>query len=226
MKKYHCCAIIPALNEENTLEKVLQDTKQYVQEIIVIDDGSTDNTFQIAQKYAYVIKHEQPQGYDQSLNDGFKAAQEHGADIIITLDADGQHLAEDIPTLINPIILGEADVVVGKRPYRARLMETVFAHYIQRFEYGISDPLCGMKAYNIKIYNEIGFFDTITSIGTQLALTVCKTASKRGYKVKEVPIQLQKREDTPRFGRKLKANYKLLKAYLRVRRYLGGLSKN
>jgi|SRR3989344_3823587 len=218
-KEYLCCAIIPALNEENTLEKILLDTQQYVQEIIVIDDGSTDNTLKIAQKYAYVIKHERPQGYDQSLNDGFKMAQERGADIVITLDADGQHLAEDIPSLINPLIRGEADVVVGKRPYRARLMEHIFAYYSQCFKYKFSDPLCGMKAYRIKVYTTIGYFDTIGSIGTQLVFT----ASKKGYKISEIPIQLQKRNDTPRFGKKLNANYKLLKAYLRLINYLNTL---
>jgi len=209
-----CCAIIPALNEEKTIETVLKGIKLYVQDIVLIDDGSNDNTAKIAAKYAYVVKHKTNQGYDESLNDGFTTAKERGADIIITLDADGQHLAEDIPLLINPILQGEADVVIGKRPYRARFMEHVFAYYGRR--YGISDPLCGMKAYNIKVYNKIGFFDNITSIGTQLALT----ASKQGYKVKEVPIQLNKRADTPRFGRKIRANIKLFFAYLRLKRYL------
>ena len=73
-----------------------------------------------------------------------------------------------------------------------------------------------MKAYSIKVYNDIGFFDTITSIGTQLAFM----AYKKGYRIKEVSINLRKRKDTPRFGRKLKANYKLFKAYLRLTKYL------
>lgn len=208
----HCYVIIPALNEERTLERVLLGIIKYVPNIIVIDDNSSDLTGMIAKKYAYVIKHEQNCGYDQSLNDGFQLAKEKEANVIITMDADGQHLEEDLPKMIDPILSGEAEVVVGKRPYPARFMETVFARYGR--QYGINDPLCGFKAYSIKIYEEIGFFDTITSIGTQLALT----ASKKGYKVIEIPIQLNKREDVPRFGRKLKANLKLFLAYLRVRK--------
>ena len=212
--KYKTFAIIPALNEEKTIELVLKGIKNYVDGIILVDDGSKDNTAKLSEKYAHIIKHSLNQGYDQSLNDGFKAAKEIGANIIITLDADGQHLAEDIPNLINTIIKEEADLVIGKRPYKARFMECIFGYYGKR--YGINDPLCGMKAYNIKVYNEIGFFDNINSIGTQLALT----ASKRGYVVKEFPIQLNKRKDIPRFGRKIEANYKLFRAYLRLIKYL------
>ena len=214
VKKTKVIAVIPALNEENTLAIVLQSITNHVNDIIVVDDGSVDDTAKIAAKYAYIVKHQKNCGYDHSINDGFKAAKERGAEIIITLDADGQHLAADIPLLVNPIIAGEADVVIGRRPYQARFMESVFARYGKK--YGINDPLCGMKAYSIKVYNDIGFFDTITSIGTQLAFM----AYKKGYRIKEVSINLRKRKDTPRFGRKLKANYKLFKAYLRLTKYI------
>lgn len=218
-KKYQdCFIIIPALNEENTLENVLFGISKYIPNIIVVDDCSKDKTREIAERYALVIRHDQNKGYDQSLNDGFKLAREKGAKVIVTMDADGQHFAEDLPKMIGPVLSGEADIVVGRRPYPARFMETIFARY--GWQYGINDPLCGFKAYSIKVYEEIGFFDTIKSIGTQLAFT----ASRKGYRVKEVPIQLRKRQDVPRFGRKLKANFKLFLAYLRVKKYLS--SKN
>ncbi len=76
-----------------------------------------------------------------------------------------------------------------------------------------------MKAYSIKVYNDVGFFDNITSIGTQLIFT----ALKKGYRIKEVKIKLKKRKDVPRFGRKLKANFKLLRALLRLKKYLRGM---
>ena len=210
-------AVMPALNEENTIELVLKKTKKYVDEIIVVDDCSTDRTPKISDKYAVIIKHKENKGYDKTIDDGFKLAKKRKADIIITLDADGQHFPEDIPKLINPIKKKEADIVTGKRPYNARLMEEIFAKFGKKK--GISDPLCGMKAYNIKVYNDLGCFDNFTSIGTQLIFT----ALKKDYKIKEVLIKLRKRKDTPRFGRKLKANFKLLKALLRLKRYLRGL---
>ncbi len=207
-------AVIPALNEEKTIESVLKKTKKYVDEIIVVDDCSKDKTAKIAEKYAYVIKHNKNEGYDKSIDDGFKLAKKRKAEIIITLDADGQHFPEDIPRLIKHIKNKNADIVAGKRPYNARLMEQIFANFGKKL--GIEDPLCGMKAYSIKVYDDIGFFDKISSIGTQLLFT----ALKRGYKIKNIKIKLNKRKDVPRFGRKLKANFKLLRALLRLKRYL------
>jgi glycosyltransferase involved in cell wall biosynthesis len=207
-------AIIPALNEEKTIEFILKDTKKYTDEIIVVDDCSTDKTANISKKYASIISHKRNYGYDKSIDDGFKLAKNKKAGIIITLDADGQHFPEDIPKLIGPIKDKEADIVTGKRPYNVRFMEQIFANFGRKRN--ISDPLCGMKAYNIKVYEDVGFFDNITSIGTQLIFT----ALIKGYNIKEVAIKLKDRKDTPRFGIRFKANFKLLKAYIRLKRYL------
>ncbi len=212
--KSRVIAVIPALNEEKTIGRVLSSVNDYVDEIIVIDDGSKDNTAKISGEYASVIKHSKNRGYDNSLNDGFKLAKSKGADIIITLDADGQHLADDISNMVNPIINKEADVVVGKRPYKARFMEHIFANFGKKK--GITDPLCGMKAYKTEVYKDVGFFDCIKSIGTQLVFV----AFKKGYKIKEIPIKLKKRKDSPRFGKRLKANFKLFCAFMRLKRYL------
>lgn len=208
-------AVIPALNEEKTLKKLLPEVKKYVDEIILIDDFSKDNTSKIARKYARVIKNEKNMGYDACLDKGFKLADKLGAKIIITLDADGQHLPEDIPKFLSPILNENSDLVVGKRPYKARFMEYLFSKYASK-KIGISDPLCGMKSYNSKIYKDIGFFDNITSIGTQLLFL----SSKKGYKIKEVPIHLKKRVDHSRFGNQIKGNLKLFKALIRLDKYL------
>jgi glycosyltransferase involved in cell wall biosynthesis len=216
--KLRVIAVIPALNEEHTLGAVLKETKRYVDDIVVVDDASTDRTAQVARAYATVITHQTNKGYDASLNDGFLRARKSGADIIITLDADGQHLPSDIPRLIGPIKEGTSDVVVGKRPYPARIMESAFGRYGKRF--GISDPLCGMKAYRATVYDALGTFDSITSIGTQLTFF----AQLKGYRVSEIPIQLKMRRDTPRFGRRIRANVKLFSALMRLRRYVKTLS--
>ena len=74
IKKKIIIAVIPALNEEKTIENVLINTKKYVDKIILVDDGSTDNTAKISEQYANVIRHSKNQGYGKSINDGFELA--------------------------------------------------------------------------------------------------------------------------------------------------------
>jgi glycosyltransferase involved in cell wall biosynthesis len=208
-------AVIPALNEEDTIRKVLSGLRKEVSEIIVVDDGSKDKTAEIALKEgAIVLSHETNKGYDKSIDDGFALAAKRGTDIILTFDADGQHNPEDIPLLIAPILSGKADLVVGRRPYKARITEHLFA-MLSRKKAGIDDPLCGLKAYDIKVYKDIGYFDRLSSIGTELMFR----AKKRGYRIMQMDIKLNKREDTPRFGRKLKANWKIFKAIVKTSLY-------
>jgi glycosyltransferase involved in cell wall biosynthesis len=201
-------AVIPALNEERTLPGVLAALKPYTDEIIVVDDGSGDRTAQLArQGQAVVLSHSIRKGYDRSIDDGFALAAERGATVIFTFDADGQHVASDIPGIVGPILEGRADVVVGRRPRHARVAEHLFALLSRRMA-GVDDPLCGMKAYSVEVYRDVGYFDRISSIGTQLTFS----AKKRGYRVAQRDITVRKRADVPRFGRRLKANWKILLA--------------
>lgn len=209
-------AIIPAFNEEKTISKVINGLNKYTNNIIIIDDASTDSTGLLAkQNGAIVLKHETNQGYDNSLDDGFKKAAELGADIIFSFDADGQHSPQDIPKLINPIINNKTDISVGIRPKYARISEKLLA-IISMKKANIKDPLCGFKAYKIKVYNDIGYFDKIQSIGTQLMFE----AINKGYKVTSVNIQVNERADQSRFGRKLKGNWRILKAIIKLYYYV------
>jgi len=142
-------------------------------------------------------------------------AAKRGATIILTFDGDGQHNPEDIPNIIEPILRGEADVVVGKRPRYARFAEYLFA-FIAKSKINIDDVLCGLKAYHIRVYRDVGYFDRISSIGTQLVFD----AKKRGYRVIQRNIILNERGDTPRFGKRVKANWKIFKAIIKI--MLGG----
>jgi len=205
-------AIIPALNEERTISKVIRGVKKYVDEIILVDDASTDKTAIIAQRDgAIVLSHKKNQGYDKSVDDGFALAAKRGATIALTFDGDGQHNPEDIPRIIEPILNGEADVVVGKRPRYARVAEYYFS-FIAKIKANIDDPLCGLKAYHIKVYNDIGYFDRISSIGTQLMFN----AKRRGYKLVQENVTLNEREDIPRFGKRVIANWKIFQAIIKT----------
>jgi glycosyltransferase involved in cell wall biosynthesis len=109
-------ACLPAYNEEHSIGRVLLQTEKHVDRIIVCDDGSQDMTAEIAERLgAEVVSHTRNLGYGAALRSLFTKALEIEADVIVTLDADGQHLARDIPVITAPVIKGEADVCIGSR---------------------------------------------------------------------------------------------------------------
>jgi len=205
--------VIPCYNEGATIGDVVRNALTHVNEVIVVDDTSKDNSGESARAAgAHVIRNDVNRGYDGSIQKGFEEAIRRGADIILTMDADGQHRIEDIEPIVRPILAGEADVTIGQRPRLARLGETVFAMYT-RAKFGIRDPLCGLKAYQREVYQAIGHFDTLKSIGTQLMVE----AGLRGFRVKPVEIQIKPRSDESRFYvQTLRGNIKILQAMFRV----------
>jgi glycosyltransferase involved in cell wall biosynthesis len=208
MEKYRVAIVIPALNEAATIAGIVKAVVKYGVPIVV-DDGSADNTAILAeQSGAIVVVHEANQGYDAALNSGFNKAAQLGLKIIITLDADGQHDPLLIGEFINAIDHG-ADVVVGIRSHRQRFAEYLFAWYTC-LRFGIYDPLCGMKAYRLCVYNALGHFDSYGSIGTELMIF----ALKRKYHVRQIPFDVRERIGESRFGQMLTANYKIIRAMI------------
>jgi len=198
--------VIPAFNESATIAAVVALVGHYGMPIVV-DDGSSDATAELA-KYngAVVVAHKRNCGYDDALNSGFIKADEIICEVIITVDADGQHDPSLIQHFIDEIDAG-MDVVVGVRSRKQRLAEHIFALYTN-LRFGIKDPLCGMKAYRATVYEALGHFDSYSSIGTELTIY----AAKKGYRLSQIPFIVRERKDQPRFGRVLVANYKILRA--------------
>jgi len=113
---------VPCLNEEKTLPLVLKSIPKKIKgvdsvEVLIIDDGSTDKTIEVAQKHGvkHFVKHAQRKGLARSFHDGVLKALELGADVIVNTDGDNQYPQERIGDLVRPIIDGEADLVVGNR---------------------------------------------------------------------------------------------------------------
>lgn len=207
--KQKVTAVIPCLNDGKTLASLLRELKKVVDEIIVIDDGSSDNTPTIVKtSKSLLLTHKNNLGYDRSLNDGFKLAAKRGAAVIVTIDADGEHRVADVGRIIKPIINRRADVVIGARVKKRHLLQDCFG-ILAHFMYGITDPLSGLKAYRVDVYNAVGFFDRVNSIGVQL----CVRAVKNGFVLIEVPIATKIRKDSSRFyERSLSGNSKVLRS--------------
>ena len=112
--------VIPAYCESKTIEDVVKGVRQKIPNVIVVDDGSDDNTGRLAKKVgATVIVHKKKLGYEISISDGFKKAAQSGAAIIITFDADGQCKPEELHKFLDPILQKKADVVCGVRSSKA-----------------------------------------------------------------------------------------------------------
>lgn len=114
--KHSVYIVIAAYNEESCIEQVAHEVRTNYPHVVVVDDGSEDNTYRAACRTAtYVLRHAVNRGQGAALQTGIEFALQRGAEIIVTFDADGQHCVEDIQTLIEPIVRGDMDIVLGSR---------------------------------------------------------------------------------------------------------------
>lgn len=205
--------IIPAYNEEASIAQVTKSALRYGR-VFVVDDGSRDETAEVARENgANVVSHQRNCGYESALQTGIEAAVTAGAEIILTIDADGQHNIDDLDHIINLLTSG-SNVFVGVRPSFQRWSEILFGWLGARL-WGIRDPLCGLKGYRREVLNWYGRFDTYRSIGTELALT----AAASGIRIDQMPIKVNPRFGSSRFGGKIKANIRILRAIILALHY-------
>ncbi len=195
-------ACIPAYNEEKYIAKVIVEAKKYVDKIIVCDDGSTDLTSDIARELgAIVVRHEKNMGYGAALRTLFKKALELNPEIIVTLDADGQHDPREIPRLVEPIIRGEADIVIGSRflgktnqpKWRILGVKTITGTAKTALSIpNITDAQSGFRAYRATIVKYI-----IPEDNTMAAsIEILAKARARNLRVKEVPVTITSHEES------------------------------
>ncbi|RLI08586.1 glycosyltransferase family 2 protein [Candidatus Bathyarchaeota archaeon] len=153
------CVVIPAFNEEDSIYEVVKKALGVGPgiKVIVVDDGSTDMTAELAEKAgAQVIRHSRNVGQWEALRTGFREALRQGFSIVISMDGDGQHDPKDIPSLVEPIASRSADLVIGSRmmggrtymlPYRYAGIR--FFSLVLSFLTGsrLTDVLSGFRAY-------------------------------------------------------------------------------
>ena len=189
-------AIIPAYNEEKALADVIGKTLGHVDEVIVVDDGSSDKTSEVAiEAGARVIKHSVNLGKGEALKSGFKAIGDDS--IIITIDGDGQHNPSEIPDLVRPIVEDGADLVNGSRymngpeentPAYRRVGQKVL-DIATNISAGtkVTDSQSGFRAFSPQSKNVFRFKDTGFGIESEMLVD----ASEAGLKIVEVPITVR-----------------------------------
>ena len=186
-------AILPAYNNELCISSIILSSKKYVDRVIVVDDGSTDNTAKIAELAgAQLIRHHYNKGKGTALKTGFEAAK--GSEIIVTLDSDGQHNPEEIPKLISPIINGEADIVNGSRYINRNKKNIPLYMHIGRLilnkitnlnsKLDIRDSQSGFRAFARYTLPAFRF----SSIDFGIESEMLMDAANAGLRIKEVKI--------------------------------------
>jgi len=193
---------MPAFNEGEKIQEIINKIKIISDEIIVCNDGSTDSTGSIAQKMgAIVINHEKNLGYGAAINSIFSKAREMEADILVTFDADGQHKSNDIKSVIQPIIDRKADIVIGSRfleneldmpKYRKFGIKTITSLTNISSEIKLTDSQSGFRAYNKKTLSEIHPIEKGMGISTEILIK----ANKKKLRIKEVPIKVSYQGNT------------------------------
>ena len=186
---------IPAFNEEKTIAKVVLLSQKYADKVVVCDDGGTDWTGEIARELgADVVRHEKNLGYGAALQTLFRRARELDADVLVTLDGDGQHDPRDIPNVVEPITSGAADITVGSRFINEHLTSIMpwyrraGVKFISRLvdndtKQGVGDAQSGFRAYSVKCLDKL----VVAENGMGASVEILLSARRNGLRIQEVP---------------------------------------
>lgn len=188
-------AAIPCLNEEQFIGDIVTRARAFADMVIVIDDGSTDNTAESAEKAgARVIKHAARRGAGAATRTAFEVAKEYNADVLVTLDGDGQHNPDEINQVLAPILRGEADLVIGSRflqtnlknvpKYRKFGIDVITWLYNFGSKVKVSDSQSCFRAHSRRLIETIN----ITEDGFGFSVQVLVQARTKNFVIKEVPV--------------------------------------
>lgn len=193
---------IPAYNEEKTIGDVVKRSLQYSDKVIVVDDGSNDDTANVAKlNGATVISHQKNQGYGAAVITLFDRAREENADILTIIDGDGQHDPGQIPLLVNTLQENNVDVVIGSRflddtsgtpGYRKRGIKIITSATNFGSDFKVSDAQSGFRSYSKRAIESIHPTEAGMSVSTEILLKI----SNKGLSVAEVPITVSYNGET------------------------------
>jgi len=192
-------ALIPAYNEGGSIGNVVRKVGDQVDRVVVINDFSSDETPLIAQYLgATVLNHSRNMGVGAAMQTGINYSKATKPDIVVTLDGDGQHKPEDIPRIIQPILSGDADLVLGSRFLQGtpdmsliKLLGNKFFVYLIRFLTGIklTDTQTGFRALNLRALANLDLKADYTYVQEMIIDLYVK-----GFRIVEVPITVLPRK--------------------------------
>lgn len=200
---FRVAACISAYNEEKTIARNVIQAQRYVDRVLVCDDGSIDMTGEIAEKLgAVVLKHPVNQGYEASLVTLFSEASRMNAEYVITMDGDGEYDAPQIPRMLESLMNGEANIVVGSRfkkgsidsPKYGKIGPETMSSLTPKLGYSdLSDLQSVFRAYDGKAIKFIGLSEKGAVSSTDILLK----ADEAGLIVKEIPTTITHNGTTP-----------------------------
>jgi dolichol-phosphate mannosyltransferase len=220
---------IPVYNEIRYVQRVLGKVRGFHDQILLIDDGSTDGTAQLLetlreQGQIQLLRHDVNRGYGQSIIDSFNYADRHGYDWVITMDCDEQHEPEMIPLFMQHIESDRWDLISGSRYLENRLDNdlppgdrrainaTITATLNELFHFGITDAFCGFKAHRVSAMIPLGLDEP----GYAFPLQLWPRVARAGVRLCEVPVRLIYNDPNRHFGGDLDDAEKRLRHYLDV----------
>jgi len=201
---------IPVFNEAATVRSVLAEVRKYARDILVIDDGSTDDTPRLLHNEPglHRIRHHENVGYGQSLIDAFRFAAGRDYDWLITMDCDEQHEPAWIMDFLRAALEDDADIISGTRyltdllgnsrppPDRRAINQKITDLLNEVLGLGITDAFCGFKAYRVSALRKLN----ITVPGYGMPLQFWVQAVREGLRIREIPVRLIYRDVDRRFG--------------------------
>ena len=200
---------IPVFNEARYVAEVLQEVRKYASDILVVDDGSTDETPQLlACQDVEVIRHATNRGYGRAMQEMVGRATVDGYDWLITMDCDWQHEPVAIPDFVAAINADDSDIVSGSRylslkdcddvppPDRRSINMAITQILNDRLGIGLTDAFCGFKAYRMSACREL----ELNIDGYDFPMQFWVQAATTGLRITEIPVRLIYNDPTRSFG--------------------------
>ena len=193
-----CCVIIPTYNNQKTLKRVLDGVLEYTENLLVINDGSTDKTSSILANYPQIhtIHFKENRGKGNALKKGFQEAGKLGFKYVITLDSDGQHYPKDLPKFIEelqqphekPLLIIGARQMDSPGVPQGNSFGNVFSSWWVYIEtgYNLKDTQCGFRLYPLEIVNKIKLFTP----KFEFEIEIMVKSAWRGVELKNIPIDV------------------------------------